>query len=256
MLRLAVTLRIDSEDLLRDDDQAFRLVNAATETLNEGELRLFCAPLSLACAVPPAWLDAQEHIRCRAYRFADDRRRHLLAHGLKRWAIANVLNVSPRDVQFTVDRLGKPILPGDAVHFNLSHSAGWVALALYRQAAVGIDIEAGHDASRALASWPDTTHPDESIPKNTGSFLTAWTLKEAISKCSGEGLTMDFRRLCLRRRCGQSPLYRATDGERHWHAGHEQLDSNTHLAYASARPWNIVKRRLVLSFDQVRECAV
>ncbi|WP_025371604.1 4'-phosphopantetheinyl transferase family protein [Advenella mimigardefordensis] len=143
MLRLAVTQRIDSDNLLRDVDQAFRLVNTATETLNEGELRLFCAPLSLACAVPPAWLDAHEHSRCRAYRFADDRRRHLLAHGMKRWAIGNVLNVSPRDVQFTVDRLGKPTLPGDAVHFNLSHSAGWVALALYRQAAACLIVRPG-----------------------------------------------------------------------------------------------------------------
>lgn len=247
-----MTQRIDSTHLSCSVDGFFYTCGAGIATLAECEMRLFCAPLSLACAVPPAWLDAHEHVRCRTYRFAADRQRHLLAHGLKRWAIGHVLKVSPRDVRFTVDDLGKPALQDEALHFNLSHSAGWVALALYRRAAVGVDIEAGHDATMDPASWPDISHPDESTPENGRSFLTAWTLKEAISKCSGEGLMMDFRRLYLRAQSGQRHLYHATDGERDWHAAHEQLDSGTHLAYASARPWEVVTRQLVLSFDRMR----
>ncbi|ETF02326.1 4-phosphopantetheinyl transferase [Advenella kashmirensis W13003] len=227
--------------------------NAEIEkTLGKSELRLLCAPFSLAGAVPPAWLDTHEHDRCQAYRFAADRKRHLLAHGLKRWAIGYLLDVAPRKLRFTVGEWGKPALLDEALHFNLSHSAGWVVLALYRQAAVGVDVEAGHGATMDPASWPDITHPGESAPDNGRSFLTAWTLKEAISKCSGEGLMMDFRRLCLRSQGGLRHRYHATDGERHWHAGHEHLDSNTHLAYASVMPWEIVTRQLVLSFDRMR----
>jgi len=247
-----MTQRIDSARLSCTVDRGFCTTGTGIETLAECEMRLFCAPLSLACAVSPAWLDCHEHDRCRAYRFVADRQRHLLAHGLKRWAIGHVLDVSPRDLQFTVDDQGKPALVDEALHFNLSHSAGWVALALYRQAAVGVDIQAGHDATVDPASWPDIAHPDELVPENGRSFLTAWTLKEAISKCSGEGLMMDFRRLCLRAQGGQRHLYHATEGERNWHAAHEQLDSNTHLAYASARPWENVTRQLVLSFDRMR----
>lgn len=219
----------------------------ARARLEEGELRLFCAPVCLAPAVPTAWLDAQERNRCQAYRFAADRQRHLLAHGLKRWAIGGVLDVPPSALRFTASELGKPALVDDAVHFSLSHSAGWVALALYRQAAVGIDIEGGHHARKGLPSWPDITHPEESASLDIGSFLTSWTLKEAISKCSGEGLTLDFRCLFLRLQAGQGFLYSGTDGARHWCAGHSLLDANTHLAYATTVQWKSIKRYLVSS---------
>lgn len=222
-------------------------VNEATASLEEGELRLFCAPVSLAPAIPAQWLDAQERSRCQSYRFAADRQRHLLAHGLKRWAIGGVLDVPPSALLFTTSVMGKPRLVDNAVHFSLSHSAGWVALALYRRAAVGIDIEGGHHAAKGLSAWPDITHPDESAPIDIGSFLSAWTLKEAISKCSGEGLTLDFRRLCLRLQAGQSPIFSGTDGNRHWCAAHSLLDANTHLAYASDRQWDSVRGYLVSS---------
>ncbi len=234
----------------RDPDPVFSPARAASDFLGERELLLLCAPLSVAPTVPRGWLDAGERIRGEAYRFAADGQRHLLAHGLKRWAISNLLNVSPRDLIFSQNHLGKPVLHDAAVHFSLSHSADWVAVALYREAPLGVDVEAGRSAMQNPATWPDITHPDEPVPEDTGAFLTTWTLKEAISKCSGEGLTMDFRGLSLRASGDQSEIYRATDGKRHWHAGHEQLDSNTHLAYASMVPWKRVRRRLVLSFGR------
>lgn len=248
MAKLTVQQSIDPSVSARELAWLPFSASEARARLEDGELRLFCAPICLAPAVPTAWLDAQEHRRCRSYRFAADRQRHLLAHGLKRWAIGGVLDAPPSALRFTASELGKPALVDDAVHFSLSHSAGWVALALYREAAVGIDVEGGCDASTSLPLWPDITHPEELTPNDMASFLVSWTLKEAISKCSGEGLTLDFRRLFLRLQAGHRFLYSGTDGARHWCAGHSLLDANTHLAYASGRQWDSVKACLVSSF--------
>jgi len=243
-----VQQRADSGLSVRDLAWSAFSVNEARARLEDGELRLFCAPICLAPAVPMAWLDAQERNRCQAYRFAADRQRHLLAHGLKRWAIGGVLDVPPSALRFTASELGKPALLDDAVHFSLSHSAGWVALAIYREAAVGVDVEGGCDARTSLPLWPAIAHPEEFAPNDMAAFLVSWTLKEAISKCSGEGLTLDFRRLFLRLQAGQRSLYSGTDGVRHWCAGHSLLDANTHLAYATTVQWNSVKACLVSSF--------
>lgn len=247
MAKDTVQQQADSGVSVRDLASSAFSVSEARARLADGELRLFCAPICLAPAVPMEWLDAQERNRCQTYRFSADRQRHLLAHGLKRWAIGGVLDAPPSALRFAVSELGKPALVDEAVHFSLSHSAGWVALALYGEAAVGIDVEGGYHASKGVPSWPDITHPEESAPIDIGSFLTSWTLKEAICKCSGEGLTLDFRCLFVRSQAGQGSLYSGTDGQRHWCAGHSLLDANTHLAYATALQWKSIKRYLVSS---------
>lgn len=89
--------------------------------------------------------------------------------------------------------------------FSLSHSQGYVAVALSLAGPVGVDVEATHlhenRAQRlarrildphALQEWNalDEGHRE-------AAFLRQWTMREALLKATGEGLTRDPRTLVL-----------------------------------------------------------
>jgi 4'-phosphopantetheinyl transferase len=208
-------------------------------SLQDGEVVVVCAPVSSAEWLPLAWLDATERRRLAAYRFAADRMRHHAAHALKRLAIGSSLRQSPRHLEFVVEENGKPRLENRALHFNLSHSGQWVAVALCRNGEVGVDVESRRHTSPALP-WPKIGHPDDCALTDAESFLTAWTIKEAAAKCCGDGLALDFARLRMRQ--VENATYCCSDDRRQWQAWHGMLDPDTHLAVAVAQAWSRLRR--------------
>jgi len=194
-----------------------------------------CASVVHAATWPVTWLDAKERQRLYTYRFVDDQRRHQAVHTLKRWVIGQLLGLPPQNPVFTVDKRGKPHIAGYGLHFNLSHSGEWVVMALRRDAEVGIDVEQTRKQIAGV-SWPTICHPDEPDLTGTASFLKVWTLKEAVSKCCGEGLTLEFTRLRLRSETQTD--FCCDDGQRRWRAWHGMLDADTHLAAASITAWS------------------
>ena len=90
-----------------------------------------------------------------------------------------------------VTERGKPYFPHSDLHFSISHSKGHVFCALSHNP-IGIDAEeADREISLALgkkilsqweyAQWQRATDPRKAL-------LTFWVLKEALAKCTGEGL--------------------------------------------------------------------
>lgn len=204
-------------------------------SLQDSDVVVVCAPASWAERLPVTWLDAAEQRRLVAYRFAADRRLHHAAHALKRLVIGASLRQSPQHLAFITEANGKPRLVDQALHFNLSHSGQWVAVVLRRDAEVGIDVECGRHTQLNLP-WPAVAHPDDQAIADNDSFLTAWTVKEAVAKCCGEGLMLDFTRLRLWR--SEDQTHRCGDGRRQWHAWHGMLDAHTHLAVATVTAWS------------------
>jgi len=204
-------------------------------TLQDGDVLIVCAPVAHASAWPVTWLDAGERHRLCAYRFAPDRHRHHAAHALKRWVIGQLMGFPPHALVFTVDERGKPHIAESGLHFNLSHSGEWAVMALRRDAEVGIDVEQVRPQTISMP-WPVIRHPDEPDLIDMASSLRVWTLKEAVSKCCGEGLRLEFTRLRLRP-CRQTQFH-CDDGQRYWHAWHGMLDADTHLAVASTAAWS------------------
>lgn len=203
--------------------------------LRNSDVVVVCAPVSWATELPVAWLDVAERRRLNGYRFTADRQRHHAAHALKRLVVGASLRQSPQDLAFITEANGKPRLVDHALHFNLSHSGQWVAVALRRDVEVGIDVECGRPTQPDLP-WPAIAHPDDQPIADNDSFLTVWTVKEAVTKCSGEGLSFDFTRLRLCR--GQEQTYRCSDDRRQWHAWHGMLDTHTHFALATTTAWS------------------
>lgn len=90
---------------------------------------------------------------------------------------------------------GKPVfLERQDVHFNLSHSGDYVALA-FGDAPLGVDIERVRRANLTLAKrffageeYADLTgRPEE---ERADLFCRMWTGKEAVAKASGKGLAI------------------------------------------------------------------
>jgi 4'-phosphopantetheinyl transferase len=150
--------------------------------------------------------------RARLHRAAD-RRRSAVAAVVVRLVLGAAVGTPP--ARLVIDRTcrecggahGKPRLPDvPDVHFSVSHSAGWVAVAVRIGGPVGIDIE--EVAPWAAADLDDvaqlTLAPEERavlvrqpLPRRALAYTTYWTRKEAAVKATGEGLAAPLDELVV-----------------------------------------------------------
>lgn len=140
-----------------------------------------CAPL----------LAAEESHRASRYIRPEDAQRSIVAHGVKRWVLSRATGVGEADLRFECLPAGKPLLAGGP-HFSLSHSGDWIALALSRHAAIGVDIEfastVDHRPIHARVLDADELLQVRRAEDPGHAFLACWTRKEAVLKACGRGL--------------------------------------------------------------------
>ncbi|MEO8014042.1 MAG: 4'-phosphopantetheinyl transferase superfamily protein [Polaromonas sp.] len=148
-----------------------------------------------------AWLDAAERLCAAKFRRDDDRRAYILAHALRRLAVATELGMTPASLAFSSETGGKPILtaPADrAIHFSHARSRTLVVCAVTRIGPVGIDAEfIEHNSAdmallRGLVALPDAQQRRAALGSDsTRQFFFYWTLLEAYWKSRGSGLSFD-----------------------------------------------------------------
>jgi 4'-phosphopantetheinyl transferase len=145
-------------------------------------------------------LDDVEQTRWHQLAFAANRHDFLVSHALVRNVLSLYANVHPAAWSFRTNRFGRPEIegPSDAagLRFNLSHTAGLIAVAVGGERDVGVDVEnvtrdlpieaaasilspAEIDRVRGLADSQRREH-----------LLELWTLKEAYAKGRGLGLSL------------------------------------------------------------------
>lgn len=132
------------------------------------------------------------------------RHAYLLAHALKRIALSRALAPSllPVELVFAREAQGKPQLPGAGLHFNLSHSGAFVALAFTRAGPIGVDLEVRRSFDRYRLAAAASLGGGELAQVRASAdpalaFLTCWTAKEAYVKATGEGLGKSFKELLV-----------------------------------------------------------
>ncbi|MEU3064703.1 4'-phosphopantetheinyl transferase superfamily protein [Streptomyces subrutilus] len=149
----------------------------------------------------PGTLDAQELARAAEFVRAADRDSYVCAHVALRRLLGAYLGLAPREV--AVERApcahcdephGRPVLPGGALHFSLSHCTG-ISLLAFATAPVGVDVEEVVPL-RTIAELSDVLHPREAaelavLPaaERPPAFTRVWTRKEAYLKGLGVGLS-------------------------------------------------------------------
>ena len=150
-------------------------------------------------------LDDTECRQARHFRFEADWRAYVLAHGLRRLALAAWLKVPAATLRWGAAAGGRPQLLAPAhrpVYFSHTHNREAVLVALSSDAAVGIDVESTQGpfiSASLLAGFidqPEVADPD---------FYFYWTALEAFWKAAGTGLTH-----------GQSRLHFERSPQGHW----------------------------------------
>lgn len=155
---------------------------------------LWYVPLDCASEVIERWastLDADERARAARFVLSEHGRRYTAARGALRELLGRYLDLPPAEVRFAYGQQGKPYLPGDPFHFNLSHSEELAAVAV-AQRPVGVDVERVRPLEDAAAIAERFFSPAEcaalrSLPPE--AFFHCWARKEAYLKARGDGLT-------------------------------------------------------------------
>ncbi len=94
----------------------------------------------------------------------------------------------------TFDNRGKPYyLNSSDLHFSISHSNGYVAVAISTKP-IGIDLQVFKSVNDKLVKRVCTAEEREFI-KRVGDkgFIKIWTAKESYSKCAGVKLTDTYK---------------------------------------------------------------
>lgn len=147
------------------------------------------------CTADAASLDAPLRAHIESFRRPEDRLRSTAAYLLAQQMLAEAGAAPP--IVFSRTERGKPFVAG-APHFSLSHSGHFVACAVSDRP-VGVDIEALRplrDLTRRVCTEEEAAFVLEN-GFDSARFLQIWTAKEAVLKCTGQGLGGDLRRLSV-----------------------------------------------------------
>lgn len=155
------------------------------------------------------WLSPEESRRLAAIKAEAARRQLVAGRGLARETLSRYAPVEPSAWRFSTGPNGRLEVAApeseSALRFNLSHTSGFVALAVAVERAVGVDvqmIDRSHDLKRLAVrrfhraeaelfrDWPD----DDELARR---FYTHWTLKEALVKAQGAAMARGLRRFAI-----------------------------------------------------------
>lgn len=127
------------------------------------------------------------------YKKLDDRKRSVLAFVLLQRALREEYGITEVP-EFVYNEFGKPSLPNLPIYFSLSHCKDAVACAVSDHN-IGIDVESivpyNPDMARRVCTADELKMLDQSSNKDV-EFIKLWTVKEAISKYEGMGLSLPF----------------------------------------------------------------
>jgi 4'-phosphopantetheinyl transferase len=200
------------------------MADAATPVTAYYALLPESSPALLAALTP--LLDDNERRRAERFRFERDRLIFAAAHALLRTCLD--WTIGPWHGGFRVDAHGKPELDPPVgmppLRFNLTHTRGLVACALAHGFDIGVDAEHIHRRTEiaaiaeehfSAAELAQLETPDEAT--RAERFYRIWTLKEAIVKAIGHGLSLPLKTFAFT----LDPLSLAIDGDRDeaawWH---------------------------------------
>ncbi len=122
------------------------------------------------------------------------------AHSFLRAVLELYTLQAAKDLYFTKDKAGKPLLVDFRLHFNLSYRAGRALLAVSDAGPVGADVEQLAPLAEAEALARELFSADEQLALRAAAvrascgplFYTIWTRKEAYAKALGMNLAVAF----------------------------------------------------------------
>ena len=145
-----------------------------------------------------ALLDPEQAARVQRQRIGWRRDELQLCYALQRLSLGHVLGLDPVSLELTRSAQGKPLLGAGRWQTSLSHTDGYMALAVTADGPVGIDIELAARAVHLPEIAPLVCHASEQGAVGRSEALSAtgllelWVRKEAFLKAAGVGLARDM----------------------------------------------------------------
>ncbi|MGW2273878.1 4'-phosphopantetheinyl transferase family protein [Streptomyces yangpuensis] len=145
-------------------------------------------------------LDTEERTRANLFKNPAHQHRYTTSHLALRTLLGTYLDQPPHTIRLTREPCpccgaphGRPNIPGNPLHFSLSHSGDHAYIAL-ATTPVGIDIEE-HPTPHTVTDILHTLHPTETqeltnLPttQQPTALARCWARKEACLKATGTGL--------------------------------------------------------------------
>ncbi len=132
-------------------------------------------------------------MRCR---LPADQQRFVVARGILRTLLGRYLNLLPASIEFSANEYGRPAVAG-AVTFSVSHSGDYALLAFANNLELGVDVEhisgervVSELAHRILSTREYQRFNSLADAQRIPAFFQIWTLKEAVLKAIGSGLSI------------------------------------------------------------------
>jgi 4'-phosphopantetheinyl transferase len=142
-------------------------------------------------------LTENEIKRSQSFLKPSDSRRFIISRGILRLIISKHINLPPQLIDISHSTNGKPYLPDfPRLKFNVTHSHGALAIAISSNHNIGVDIEplARYYNFKKLEN---VLYSPTEIKDREESFLKVWTLKEALMKSQGIGLSQPLNTIEL-----------------------------------------------------------
>jgi len=169
-------------------------------------------------------LSGEEAARARRFVQPGHGDRFVVARGRLRQILGRYAGCEAAAVAFDIAAHGKPSLRAAAgapepVHFNLTHSGDVAAVALCRNAEVGLDIERIRPVREGLARRYFAAEEVDSLEaleeaQRLPAFFRCWTRKEAFLKATGEGIGRGLGSFVVTVRADEEPSILSIDGNR------------------------------------------
>ncbi|MBS0346720.1 MAG: 4'-phosphopantetheinyl transferase superfamily protein [Proteobacteria bacterium] len=142
-------------------------------------------------------LDADERQRAQRFVFDRDRRRFIGRRAALRQIIAHHAGTAANDIEFRYGPYGRPSVAGLPFDFNLSHSHGFLLVAVACETRIGVDVERRQDEAIDPAVLQPYLAPAafrqlcaESPQRRQQAFYAWWTRIEALAKARGTGIAV------------------------------------------------------------------
>lgn len=190
-------------------------------------------------------LSDAERSRAARYRFEEDRQRYLAARATLRRILTERTGIPIERLIIEEAEWKKPhlVLPPGAprVYFNVSHSGDYAIIGCSNTVEVGVDIE----QTRADCPVDDLSRRYYSVSEYEGlqklppsrrlvNFYRLWTIKEAVLKCAGLGLSVPPNVLQVELRENSVPSLTCLDTAHDFMAGYFVREMPLADGYASA----------------------
>jgi 4'-phosphopantetheinyl transferase len=139
-------------------------------------------------------LSEDERERARRFHFQADRDRFVVGRGALRLILSSHCEKDPRKLMIETGSYGKPSLvePAYRLQFNVAHAGDCVLIGVTEDVKCGVDIEQSHPrfSETEIADRYFRPHEVEWMNQVEFGFTRLWTMKEAIMKAIGRGLSI------------------------------------------------------------------